>query len=78
MSDQQRSRFSPHSITAVMAIITAAIALGVGVWENGQMREHNRLAVTTPFQLTAEFHSVDAGSLDRGIIRVWNRGGDRR
>jgi hypothetical protein len=74
MPNRQPPRVSPHSITAVMAIITAVIALGVGVWENVQMREHNRLAVTPHLQLTAEFHSADVDSLDRGIIRVSNQG----
>lgn len=57
-----------------MAIITATIALGVGVWENVQMREHNRLSVTPHLQLTAEFRTVEADSVDQGIIRVTNEG----
>jgi len=65
---------APSTVTAVMAIITACIALGVGVWENVQMRAHNRLSVTPHLQLTAEFRSVDDETVDQGIIRVVNEG----
>ena len=52
----------------------AAIALAVGVWENVQMRAHNRLSVTPHLALTAEFHNADADSVGQGIIRVSNEG----
>lgn len=62
------------TLTAVMAIVIAVIALGVGVWENVQMREHNRLSVTPHLQLTAEFRSPDGTQVDQGIIRIANEG----
>lgn len=57
-----------------MALITAPIALGVGVWENAQMRAHNRLSVTPRLQLTAEFRNSEADAVDQGVIRLTNEG----
>lgn len=42
----------------------ATIALNVGVWENTQEREHNRLSVMPHLQLTAEFRRPEADTGD--------------
>lgn len=68
-------KLSPESVAAVAAVVAALIALGVGVWENVQMRRHNRLSVVPHLNFNAELSDGEApDSLPRGVIWLSNEG----
>lgn len=52
-------RARPETVTAAAAVVTAVVALGVGVWDNIQTREHNRLSVVPYLVFTVELQGVD-------------------
>lgn len=69
-----RWSLSAESITAGTALITALIALGIGVWENVEMRRHNRLSVAPSLTFMAELQSAESDTLDEATIRLVNEG----
>lgn len=56
---------SAETVTAVAAIVTAVVALAVGVWNNIQTRRHNRLSVIPHLVFVAELGDVDEPGDDR-------------
>ncbi len=50
---------SAERVTAVAAIATALVALAVGIWDNVQTRQHNRLSVIPHLVFVAELGDVD-------------------
>jgi len=69
-----RHIISSLPVTALVALLTAFVALGVGVWEHVQMREHNRLSVMPRLSITAEFQTIEADSVDQGVIGIRSEG----
>lgn len=55
-----RGRASAETITAAAAVIAALVALAVGVWDNIQTRQHNRLSVMPRLVFTVEVDRTDA------------------
>lgn len=54
-----RGRASAETITAAAAVIAALVALAVGVWDNIQTRQHNRLSVMPRLVFTVEVDRTD-------------------
>lgn len=69
---------SAESITAIAAVVTALIALAVGVWENVQNRRHARLSSIPSLDYIVELTSGDDDAspdgVPGGVIRVANQG----
>ncbi|MEX2473140.1 MAG: hypothetical protein WEA34_13215 [Gemmatimonadota bacterium] len=66
---------STETIVSASAIVAALIALFVGVWENVQERQHNRLSVFPHLELITELATnEEPDSVDRAIIRIINEG----
>lgn len=63
---------SAETVTAVAAIATAVVALAVGVWDNIQTRQHNRLSVIPHLVFVAEFGAVDE---EEGVLEGGSREG---
>lgn len=66
--------FSAEMITAISAVIAALIALAVGVWENVEMRRHNRLSVVPHLNFTARVSTADTTDVGEGVIWLDNEG----
>lgn len=69
-----RNGLSAESITAIAAVVTALIALAVGVWENVQNRRHARLSSIPSLDYIVELSSSDDDASAGGVIRVVNQG----
>ena len=67
------SRLSAESITAIAAVVTAFVALAVGVWQVSETRRHNRLSVRPLLDFRTQ---VEMRSLDSAVVGFYitNRG----
>ena len=54
-----RWRLSAESVTAASAVLTAAVALAIGVWQTAETRRHNRLSVQPRLVLDEAFSVPD-------------------
>lgn len=64
MTRGNRSGVSAETVTAVAAIATALVALAVGVWDNVQTRQHNRLSVIPHLVFVAQLGDVEDPGLE--------------
>lgn len=71
-SDDNRRRHSNASIAAAVATFTAVLAVAVAVWDNVEMRKHNRLSVL-PYVVLDHTRS-DSGGLTRAEVSMSNAG----
>lgn len=70
----RRWKLSAESITAAAAVVAALIALGIGVWENIQQRQHQRLSVFPSLGYIIELRNVDADASLQAEIQIVNDG----
>lgn len=56
-------KLSPETVTAIAAVVTALIALAVGVWDNVQTRRHNRLSVVPQLVYRVELSDEQPGEM---------------
>lgn len=59
-------------IGAVAATFTAVVAVAVGIWDNVETRNHNRLSVL-PY-IALEHARSDSGSVTRAVVTMSNAG----
>lgn len=69
---RERRGLSPEAITAAAAVFAAVVALSVGVWENIEMRRHQRLSVLPYVDFVQEVTQGD--SVNQGGLVLINSG----
>lgn len=69
----ERWRLSAESVTAIAAVLTAVIALAVGVWQTAETRRHNRLSVRPLLDFKTRVAMTHPDSAT-AVFEVTNRG----